>query len=206
MDSGRVYVIGASQPGRETRVETGVWFLTDLQVYRYYSPIMLDPLPDVLDPFVYAEKHRHLHGELDLARLDRLAGSLLERSGNVSIDLHFARDGRVPCITGRVAASLVLECQCCLESMAWPVNVEVSLGVVRTVDESLRLPDSVEALIVGAEGEVSLADIVQDELLLAIPAIPRHPDCKLAAASEPVAAERPHPFAALAQLKNKLPS
>lgn len=181
-------------------------FLTALRVYRYYSPIMPDLLPDVLDPFAYAEKHRHLRGELELEQLDRLAGSLLERRGRVSIDLHFTRNGRIPCITGSVAASLVLECQCCMEPMAWPVSAVISLGVVRSVDGALQLPDDMEPLIVGAENEVSLADIVQDELLLAIPAIPRHPDCRLTVAPASAAAERPHPFAALAQLKNKLPS
>lgn len=167
---------------------------------------MPDLLPDVLDPWAYAEKHRHVRGELDLERLDRLAGSLLERRGSVAIDLHFARDGRIPCITGSVTASLVLECQCCMEPMAWPVSAAVSLGVVRTVDEALLLPDSMEALIVGAEEGVSLADIVQDELLLAIPVVPRHPDCRLAVAPATAAAERPHPFAALAQFKKNLPS
>ena len=50
-----------------------------------------------------------------------------------------------------------------------------------------------------------LADIIQEELLLAIPSIPQHGQCEAFAPREmaqtPIATKRPNPFAALAELK-----
>jgi uncharacterized protein len=161
---------------------------------------MRDSFPDEFDPLAFAEKARHLRGELELSRLDRLANVLADKEGKVSFDLQFSKEGRIPCIRGHVEAWLVLQCQCCLEPLPWLVRSDVNLGVAGTVDESLRLPESLEPLLLETGATVSLADIVQDELLLGIPVIPQHPDCRLPSPAD-AAPERPHPFAGLAHLK-----
>ncbi len=159
-------------------------------------------LPDVFDPRAFADKGRHLEGTLTLGELDRLTDLVCNPQSLVQVELQFGKAGGISCITGTVVARLELECQRCLESMFLPVHSELDLGVVSSVDEALLLPDSMEALIVGAGEDVAITDIVQDELLLAIPVIPQHPDCRLP--TPPVAAaEAPHPFAKLAQLKSK---
>ena len=165
---------------------------------------MAEHLPDLFDPLEFAEKRRRIHGCMSLAGMDRLRSELLDDQGEATVDLAFGREGRVATITGHVEANLVLQCQCCLESMAWLVRCDVRLGMAGSIDEANRLPESMEALIVSAGASVALADLVQDELLLAIPPIPRHPDCHL---PEPRAAspEKPNPFAELAQLKTKSP-
>lgn len=163
---------------------------------------MPDRLPDFLDPVAFAEKNRHVRGEFALSQMDRLADALMVRQGFVTVDLQFGKDGRMSCIRGCVEASLVLQCQCCLEPLPWVVRSDVNLGVVATVDEALLLPDSIDPLLVRAGTEVSLIDIVQDELLLGIPVIPQHQDCNFSTPAIAVP-ERPHPFAGLAQLKIK---
>lgn len=163
---------------------------------------MPDCLPDVVDPVAFAEKNRQLRGVLAVNRMDRLADMLLDPQGFVSVDLQFSKEGRVPCIRGSVEADLVLQCQCCLEPLAWSMRSTVNLGVVGSLDESRLLPDSMDPLLIEAGCGVSLVDIVQDELLLGVPLIPQHQSC---AASRPAVAvsERPHPFAGLAQFKIK---
>ena len=166
---------------------------------------MPDRLPDVIDPLALAQKRRRLRGEIPLQQMDRLAESLFSMQGNARLELQFDKSGRQASITGYVEAMLTLQCQCCLGEMTLPVKSKVNLGVVTSVDEALRLPESMEPLLLDAESEVALADIVQDELLLAIPAIPRHANCQLSGVpdSKP---EKPHPFAGLADLKTKLSS
>jgi uncharacterized protein len=87
----------------------------------------------------------------------------------------------------------------------WPVSVQVNLGVVRSIDEAKLLSEHLESLLMEEES-VALLDIVQDELVLAVPTIPQHKECKPASGVgvEPPAAEaakRPNPFAVLADLK-----
>ena len=166
---------------------------------------MPDRLPDVIHPLSLAQKRRHLRGEIPLSQLDRVAGALFETQGTAKVELQFGKTGRQAGVTGRVEADLVLQCQCCLGAMSWPVKSEVNLGIVASVDEALLLPESMEPLLIEAESEIPLADIVQDELLLAIPTVPRHANCQV---PNPLKAktDKPHPFAGLAELKSKLSS
>lgn len=161
---------------------------------------MLDHLPHRIDPYEFVEKKRRIKGKLPFSGMDRLRDVVLNLDAAASVELEFARQERVAAIKGWVEADLVLQCQVCLEALDWPVASEVHLGVVRSLDEADMLPEPFEPLLVEADSPVELADIIQDELLLALPAIPKHADCRLRKA-EAKAETREHPFAALAQFK-----
>lgn len=163
---------------------------------------MPERLPEVVDPIAFAEKRRRLVGSIPLSRLDRLEGVVLDPSGQVEVELVFSKSGRIPIVEGTVEAELTLQCQCCLGPINWPVSSHLSLGIVSSVDAAVALPDALEALLVDPGAEVAIADIVQDELLLAIPAVPQHPNCRLPKAADPTP-ERLNPFADLARLKTK---
>lgn len=160
---------------------------------------MPDRLPDLFDPREFVEKKRRITGVLALERLDRLQDVLADLQGGAEVSLQFRKEGHIAAVEGRVTADLALRCQRCLEILAWPVRAQVRLAVVGSLDEAERLPPEFEPLVVPSAGETALADIVQDELLLAIPAVPTHPDCRTPGS---VAIERniERPFARLADL------
>lgn len=165
---------------------------------------MPEHIPDFIDPQSFAEKNRRIHGVFDLASLDRLSVELLDTSGSAEFELEFGREGRLIVVSGRVQAELVLQCQCCLGALVWPVQGTIRLGVASSIDEANRLPEYLEPLMLASGETVAVADLVQDELLLSIPVVPRHPDCHIAgvhATPEPVTqAEKRNPFAELANL------
>jgi uncharacterized protein len=161
---------------------------------------MLDRLPELFDPREFVERKRRIKGSIPLARLDRLRDVLSDSGGEAKIDLAFGKEGRIGCISGTVEADLPLQCQCCLETMLFPVQSDVRLGVVGSIDEANLLPEDLEPILVNPGAEVALADVVQDELLLAVPAIPRHTDCRIPGQPDAEVANE-HPFAALANLK-----
>jgi uncharacterized protein len=159
-------------------------------------------LPALIEPERLAEQGVSLAGRLPLGGLRRLGESLADRSGFVEVALHFRLEGRGrSTVTGRLAATLRLVCQRCLEPYDLAVDVPVHLVVVRTEREAERLGDAEDPLVVD-QGSVSLAHLVEDELLLALPQIPAHPEglchsetgCTAKTSDE--ASER-RPFAAL---------
>lgn len=164
---------------------------------------MFDRLPDLFDPFEFAEKKRRIKGSVPLARMDRLRDGLLVGAGDASIDLEFRREGRIATVNGHVEADLVLQCQCCMEQLHWPVRCEVRVGLAGSLEEADRLPEEFEPLMVEPGATVALVDLVQDELLLAMPSIPQHSDCGLPKPKQ-AADDVEHPFAALARLKKNL--
>jgi uncharacterized protein len=102
-----------------------------------------------------------------------------------------------------------LSCQRCLQPASFALRFERSFRFVR--DEATALaedPDSEEDLLVVSRA-FDARELIEDELLLALPIVPMHERCDpplpLAAADsldtvEPQA-ERPNPFAVLASLR-----
>jgi len=77
-------------------------------------------------------------------------------------------------VEGRVTATLLLRCQRCNDVLQLPVSSAFTLAVVAGLDEAAQLPEAYEPLL-PEESEIDPAALVEDELLLAVPAVPRHP-------------------------------
>lgn len=166
---------------------------------------MSSHLPERFDPVDFAEKQRTLAGDLPVRLLDRVRDVLHHVDGAVSIDLSLDRQHHVPHIQGRLRVRLVLACQICLEPMPLELDLGVALGVVQTLEQADRLPEGVEPLMPDEDGMVTLLDMVQDEILLALPVIPQHERCgtseDVPEPEVPVRRRQDNPFAVLAALK-----
>ena len=174
---------------------------------------MSSRLPDFVDPWRLSDLGKRFTGELELRRMPRLVNVLSNSGGSAAFDLVFGRDGkRRPRIKGRVRAVLALQCQRCLEPLDYPAEASFDLAVIEVDEEAVSLPDEVDPVI-ATEGRIGLRELLEDELLLAIPQIPRHEAavCKVdvsAMQSTPIASEsrqketaEANPFAVLSELK-----
>lgn len=142
--------------------------------------------------------------------MPRLRAALASDDGQARVDLRVQKEpgGRVV-ITGRVDAELQLICQRCLEAMPLEVHAEPRLAWVKSEDEAAALSEGSEPLLL-PDGRLTVAELVADELLLALPLSPVHAEqarCgKLAQAEElhvaaPPDEARRSPFEQLAALK-----
>lgn len=165
--------------------------------------------PDYVDPLTLSERGQSVTGTYELRELSRLRSVLLDAAGEAAFEFRFSRDdSRRPLIEGRVTTTLNLLCQRCLEPLALPVDAEFALVLVQGFDEAEVLPEEFEPLM-PEDSVVSLRDLVEEELLLAIPTVPKHESCDLqisiAAASDDEIeldeSPRENPFQVLAALK-----
>ncbi|MEO5574037.1 MAG: YceD family protein [Gammaproteobacteria bacterium] len=170
---------------------------------------MSERLPEFIDPLQLAVERRLLTGVLLLSRMRRLAPLLANTQGTVSIDLEFGQDGQnIKYLLGRISSNLELVCQRCLQPINFSINTQPCLGIVTSQAQAERLPANYEPLLVAA-GRIPLATIIEDELLLNLPDIPKHEDENCLdldkfTKPEPIAeAPRKNPFALLNQLKQK---
>jgi uncharacterized protein len=100
-----------------------------------------------------------------------------------------------------------MKCQRCLEPVTLPLDLKFRLGLVHEATAAGSLPDCYEPLVITGE-PASIADIVSDEVLLALPLVPLHVDdgrCRAFTKDyqPPKSETRPSPFAVLAGLKQK---
>ena len=111
---------------------------------------------------------------MEIARLSRLRPLLASTEGSVDYRLSFGRDERgYGVVTGRVFGELRLRCQRCNEAMALPVDSALSLALTEGLDEAAALPDDYDPLLLDGR-LIRSSELVEDELLLAVPVIPRH--------------------------------
>lgn len=151
---------------------------------------------------------RGVQGRLPLSALTRLRDSLVDTEGEVTFSIEFDQDAlKVPYAELKIDAALPLECQRSLQRFLLPVHIEQRLGLIRSEAEEAALPPGYEPLLMPEDGMLRAAELVEDELILAVPVVPVMPgseavehDWPAEQASAPDA-ERPNPFAALAALK-----
>ena len=192
------------------------WFcIRDLSIFQltkryengYYCTDMLDQLPELIDPVVFAERTSHLVGIVKFQRMNRLSEFLFDKEGDMKVDLHFFKEGKVPTIEGHIEGHLNLICQTCLQSLPWDVSKDVKIGMVQTMEQADRLEKGLEPLII-TEGKVSFPSIVEDEVIIALPDYPRHAEpcmqyTNVAFVEPDVDETKPdNPFSVLAKLKN----
>ena len=134
---------------------------------------MLDRLPVVIDPVNFSEKGKRLLGTIEISELTRLSDVLLDTTGVVDIDISFDKEGRLSVIQGEIKANLILECQTCLKQLVTPIDRLFKLGLVLSIEQADRLASDCEPLILENQ-KISLNELVEDELLLALPDFPRH--------------------------------
>lgn len=172
----------------------------------YNHPVMLDCLPDQIEPVSLAEAGRSFRGEVAVKDLARLADVLAARTGHISVEMALRIDEhQVRSLTGKLNGNLKLVCQRCLGKIEFPLNLRFQLGIVRSETEAEELPEGYEVLL--ADGNpIALSRIVEDEIILALPIIPKHEDaslCKGSAVTNKPELQKANPFAVLKQLNSK---
>ena len=150
---------------------------------------------------------REFEGRIPLASLTRLSDSLVDTDGDVHYVLAFGSDQmKVAYAELRIDAVLPLECQRSLQRFLFPVHATQRLGLIRDEADEAALPLEYEALLVDADGMLRPRELVEDELILALPVVAVAPDVEAVerefAPTEEEQAKA-NPFAALAGLKKE---
>ena len=170
-------------------------------------------MPEKIDPQRAADQGRCLNGVADLALLERLRDMLVAPLGQASYELEFYRDDRRrACVRGRIEAWVRLQCQRCLEAVEVLLESELRVAFVHGHEEAQRLPEEYDPFLL-EDGLFDPADLIEDELILAVPQIPMHAEAVCGGAESAGGAEdgatnaiagADNPFAVLAELKKKL--
>jgi len=163
----------------------------------------------IIEPSEFARRGESRSGQIAVHFMPRLAEAVLDAKALIE----WQAVGEVAPVSGlaesrsrgwfmdlSITGTLRLRCQRCLEPLDWPVGIATRILMM---PESAPLPDEelevedFDAIPVGHE--LNLAELIEDELLLSLPAAPRHAQCALPGPAE--SSGKPSPFAVLAQLK-----
>lgn len=136
---------------------------------------MAETSPELVHAYRLARAGASRGGEIAVSRMSRLASLLCDDQGAARYQLDFYLDAQSRVlVSGRVQATLAVICQRCLEPMHLDLDLELRLGIVRSDEEAIALAKQYEPLMV-TDDAVSLATLVEDELILGLPTAPLHP-------------------------------
>ena len=148
--------------------------------------------------------------DVELTQLPRLSSRAEVIGGSVHGTVRFARK------SGRAVADVTLEgaarltCQRCMQPMTLPLSAHVQVALLSSADEASTLEDAFEPVL-APEGRISVAELIEEEVLLSLPIVPMHVEdgqcpssgAQSAAGDAPADAVTQRPFARLSELLNQ---
>ncbi|MBU6504798.1 MAG: DUF177 domain-containing protein [Betaproteobacteria bacterium] len=158
----------------------------------------------ILDPLRFTALEEVVQGHVPVRDLERLQSALYSAGGEIRYrvaGLHTPEG--LPALSLQVEGHLDLTCQRCLTGM--PFDLAVDSRIVMVKDED-ALPD-LEEEVAGVDAIVqpdrlNIAELVEEEVLLALPLVAVHPEGECKPDPEAKAgSSKEHPFAALQKLK-----
>ena len=172
-----------------------------------------------LDVAAFGQAAGSLQGELRLADLPRLCEGAVADQLGAAVPVSWQAEGEARGVAGggtewflrlRARAQVPLECQRCLSPVVETLEIDRRFVFARDEEAAARLDEQSEDDVLVLTRALDLQELLEDELILALPLVPRHERCPQPLplpADEPEDAEepRPNPFAALAALRRKDP-
>lgn len=172
-------------------------------------------IPISIAPAKAALKRMTYDGIIVKSLFTRLAEVADVQDDHINVTIECEKDAQdLVVIKGNAAVDLVLTCQRCGEGLKSHASAEfVYTPVHADAEESEeRIPDAYDEIELNEFGEISLVQLVEDELMLALPIVAMHEpnECKLKEsdmtfgelAPEATEEKKSNPFDVLKKLKN----
>jgi uncharacterized protein len=166
-----------------------------------------------IDSLKFAREQGSLRGTLPIAGFARLRDSLMSGGGDdMAVDYEVAggadQRGR-PLLRLKIHGRLALQCQRCLQGLEHALAVDTALRLVpQAALDAEQSDDPDEPDCIAASVNLDLAALIEDEILLSLPAYPRHGarhdegSCEIAGGGAGV--EKISAFSALNAVKSKI--
>ncbi len=183
--------------------------------FSYTAPMTKEFSAQRLDVKAFAQAGARLAGHDSLLKYTRLAQEAKGLHPDLLLD--WQAFGELRTALGgmnqvwlhlKAQVSLPLECQRCLTPVDIPLEVDRSFRFVADEATAQALDDESEEDLLAMSREFDLRELIEDELLMALPVVPKHEECPAAVPLsssdedfEEANANRPNPFAALAGLR-----
>lgn len=167
---------------------------------------------------VFANEGTRLQQGSALAQMERLCESLQGSVEGLAVQWQVLGETRTPrygvkpqvWLHLQATAHVPMTCQRCLSEANIALEIDQSYRFVATEDEALDEDEDSEEDILVLSRDFDVLELLEDELIMALPPIPKHEECPQAPSFEAVDADfsdgtqaKPNPFAVLQKLKRE---
>ena len=158
----------------------------------------------VIDSLAFARNKSTVHGVINTGKLSRLMDATMSDAGTLSYIITGGMKVR-PYLILKVSGDLSLLCQRCAQPFLWHLALECQVWLAqdeRELDAWDREADGLADAML-ADEQFDWQAWLEEEVLLALPVSPVHPNDGCPELAGQGQSERPNPFAVLAALKRQ---
>ncbi len=173
--------------------------------------------PRRLDVAAFARAGAESSGRWPVRGFPRLLESIVPEALQADAEIVWSARGEALAPPGRagefwlrldISTVLPLECQRCLAPVTTPIEVDRRILFVEGEEAAALLDEEREEDVLALPRALDLHALVEEEVLLALPLVPRHVVCPAPlpnTAADLEAEDSPNPFGVLAELKRDRP-
>ncbi len=154
----------------------------------------------VIDAFDFCRINGSREGATPVAEMTRLTKDCFDSSGTLAWKLVGSAGKGYPQLTLSVSGTVQLTCQRCLTPFAYAIDSTTVLVLAKDdehADEVEEIIDDEAIDVIVGSRAMNIADLVEDEALLALPFSPKHDACPDSTLVDSITTEKKSPFAAL---------
>jgi uncharacterized protein len=168
---------------------------------------MSPPWSQPLDVDRLARGEAEIDFDVPLSELPRLKSRIAGIGGSARGTARFGRQSGFAVAELALAGKARLQCQRCMRAMELSLDSTTRVALILAEADAAEVPEELEPVL-AREGRISIGELVEEELLLALPIVPLHEElreCAVPAAAPLLAEEAPEhvtqrPFAGLGEL------
>lgn len=173
----------------------------------YYTRPMLPPWSQPLDVDRLSRGEAGIDFDIPLSELPRLRSRIPGIGGAVRGSARFRRQSGFAVVELSLAGNAMLQCQRCMQAMELAIDSTTDVALILAEADAAEVPEELEPVL-AREGRISCAELVEEELLLALPIVPLHEqpgECAVPPTAPLLGADAPEhvtqrPFAGLGEL------
>lgn len=159
----------------------------------------------VINNIEFAQKALEIHDIISVSQFARLADMLADMAGRLDCRLQGGKDAdNAAFIRLQIQGQLNLICQRCLQPCKYDISIDQHFKLVRDEAEMPAPEDERDDEdFLPIQAEMPVLELMEDELLLALPIAPKHEEGECSNESSINEYKKPNPFAKLEMLKGK---
>ncbi len=136
----------------------------------------MESLPSRFNPAELARGRQHCKVTLPVTHFKRFSELLASQGGEAVATVAFSLQGRQAVAEGSLQAEVEVTCQRCLQPVPLQISTEFSFGFVLNEEDAESLDESLDPVLTDSHGELTVVDLLEDELILQVPQRVVHSD------------------------------
>jgi uncharacterized protein len=164
------------------------------------------PAQPAINSIEFARKALEIHDRIAVSQFSRLSDLL--SGGGGELDYRLAGGSNAegkPVLRLHAQGDVMLQCQRCLEAFKFELDIDSTFIIVTDEAKIPAASEDDEELseddYLVADAQMQVLDLIEDELLLALPYAPKHVEAECGASGTLKELKKPSPFAILQGLK-----